>query len=67
MGSSVDLIFKIAGVGILVAVLNAILKQAGKEEQGHLVTLAGLAIVFMWVIQLLASLFDQVKSVFKLF
>ncbi|MCG9968513.1 stage III sporulation protein AC [Pelotomaculum terephthalicicum JT] len=67
MGSSIDLIFKIAGVGILVAVLNAILKHAGKEEQGHLVTLAGLAIVFMWVIQLLANLFDQVKSVFKLF
>jgi len=67
MGSNIDLIFKIAGVGILVAVLNSILKHAGKEEQGHLVTLAGLAIVFMWVIQLLANLFDQVKSVFKLF
>lgn len=67
MGNSVDLIFKIAGVGILVAVLNTILKHAGKEEQGQLVTLAGLAIVFIWVIQLLANLFDQVKSVFKLF
>ena len=67
MGSSIDLIFKIAGVGILVAVLNAILKHAGKEEQGHVVTLAGLAIVFMWVIQLLATLFEQVKSVFRLY
>ncbi|MDD3653714.1 MAG: stage III sporulation protein AC [Desulfotomaculaceae bacterium] len=67
MGNNIDLIFKIAGVGILVAVLNSILKAAGKEEQGHLVTLAGLAIVFIWVIQLLANLFDQVKSVFKLF
>lgn len=67
MGNSVDLIFKIAGVGILVAVLNTILKHAGKEEQGQLITLAGLAIVFIWVIQLLADLFDQVKSVFKLF
>ena len=67
MGSSIDLIFKIAGVGILVAVLNSILKHAGKEEQGHIVTLAGLAIVFIWVIQLLGSLFEQVKSVFKLF
>jgi stage III sporulation protein AC len=67
MGSSIDLIFKIAGVGILVSVLNAILKHAGKEEQGQLVTLAGLAIVFIWVIQLLANLFDQVKSVFRLF
>ena len=67
MVNSVDIIFKIAGVGILVAVLNSILKHAGKEEQGHIVTLAGLAIVFLWVIQLLALLFDQVKSVFKLF
>ena len=67
MGNSVDLIFKIAGVGILVAVLNSILKTAGKEEQGHIVTLAGLAIVFMWVIELLAKLFDQVKTVFRLF
>lgn len=67
MGSSIDLIFKIAGVGILVAVLSAILKHAGKEEQGHIVTLAGLAIVFMWVIQLLAALFEQVKSVFRLY
>lgn len=67
MGNSIDLIFKIAGVGILVAVLSAILKHAGKEEQGHIVTLAGLAIVFMWVIQLLATLFEQVKSVFRLY
>ncbi|OPX86578.1 MAG: Stage III sporulation protein AC/AD protein family protein [Pelotomaculum sp. PtaB.Bin104] len=65
--NSIDLIFKIAGVGILVAVLNSILKTAGKEEQAHLVTLAGLAIVFIWVVQVLANLFDQVKSVFKLF
>lgn len=67
MGNSIDIIFKIAGVGILVAVLNSILKHAGKEEQGHIVTLAGLAIVFIWVIQLLGNLFDQVKSVFRLF
>lgn len=67
MGANIDLIFKIAGVGILVAVLHSILKHAGKEEQGHIVTLAGLAIVFMWVVQLLANLFDQVKSVFRLF
>lgn len=67
MGSNIDLIFRIAGVGILVAVLHSILKNAGKEEQGQIVTLAGLAIVFMWVVELLANLFDQVKSVFRLF
>ena len=57
MGNSIDLIFRIAGVGILVSVLNSVLKHAGKEEQGQIVTLAGLAIVFIWVIQLLATLF----------
>jgi len=67
VGNNIDLIFKIAGVGILVAVLNSVLKHAGKEEQGHIVTLAGIAVVFFWVVQLLGSLFDQVKSVFKLF
>lgn len=67
MGNNIDLIFKIAGVGILVSVLYTILKHAGKEEQGQIITIAGIAIVFIWVIQLLGSLFDQVKSVFKLF
>ncbi len=67
MDSNIDLIFKIAGVGMLVAVLHTILKHAGKEEQGQIVTLAGIAIVFIWVIQLLGNLFDQVRSVFKLF
>lgn len=67
MDSNIDLIFRIAGVGILVAVLHTILKHAGKEEQGHIVTLAGIAVVFMWVIQLLGNLFEQVRSVFKLF
>ncbi|KUK81825.1 MAG: putative membrane protein [Pelotomaculum thermopropionicum] len=67
MDGNIDLIFKIAGVGILVAVLHTILKHAGKEEQGHIVTLAGIAIVFIWVIQLLGNLFDQLRTVFKLF
>lgn len=62
-----DLIFRIAGVGILVAVLNDILKQAGRQELAQLVTLAGVAVVFIWIIQLLASLFDQVRSVFQLY
>lgn len=62
-----DLIFRIAGVGILVAVLNDILKQAGRQELAQLVTLAGVAVVFFWIIQLLASLFDQVRSVFQLY
>lgn len=64
---NIDLIFKIAGVGILTAVLHALLKHAGKEDQAHLVTLAGVAIVLMWVVDLLGNLFDQVRTVFRLF
>ncbi|MGQ9497858.1 MAG: stage III sporulation protein AC [Desulfotomaculales bacterium] len=67
MSTNIDLIFKIAGVGILTAVLHTLLKHAGKEEQAQLATLAGVAIVLMWVIELLGHLFSQVKSVFKLF
>ncbi|RPF49241.1 stage III sporulation protein AC [Thermodesulfitimonas autotrophica] len=64
---NIDLIFKIAGVGILTAVLHAMLKQAGKEDLAHLATLAGVGIVLIWVVQLLGSLFNEVQSVFKLF
>ena len=64
---NIDLIFRIAGVGILAAVLHTVLRQAGKEELAHLVTLAGVALVLMWVVQLLAQLFDQVRSVFQLY
>ncbi len=68
MGSSVDLIFKIAGFGILIAVIHMVLENAGKKEQAQLVTLAGVAFVLIaWVIPLLADLFEQVKSVFRLF
>lgn len=62
-----DTIFRIAGVGILTAVISAVLKQAGKDEQAQLATLAGVAVVLMWVLQLLAELFDQVRSVFGLY
>ncbi|MBC7335433.1 MAG: stage III sporulation protein AC [Clostridia bacterium] len=64
---NVELIFRIAGVGILAAVLHTVLKQAGKEELAHLVSLAGVALVLMWVVQLLAQLFEQVRSVFHLY
>ncbi|HUW63722.1 MAG TPA: stage III sporulation protein AC [Spirochaetia bacterium] len=64
---NVDIIFKIAGIGILTAVLHLVLKNAGKEEQAQLATLAGVVVVLMWIIPLLAGLFDQVKSVFRLF
>ncbi|NLY73888.1 MAG: stage III sporulation protein AC [Firmicutes bacterium] len=62
----INLIFKIAGIGILVSVLNMVLKQAGKEEQAQMLTLAGVIIVLMMVIQLVQRLFTDVRSVFGL-
>lgn len=64
---NIDLIFKIAGVGILTGVLHTVLKGAGKEDQGQLVTLAGVSIVLFWVIQVIGELFDKVRSVFQLY
>lgn len=62
----VDLIFKIAGIGIIVAVLNLVLKRAEREEQAMLTTLAGLIVVLMMIISSISDLFDTVKSVFGL-
>jgi stage III sporulation protein AC len=64
---SLDLLFKIAGVGILISVFHTALKQAGKEDMAHLCTLAGFTIVLVWVVQLLGQLFTTVQSVFKLY
>ncbi|MFI3250770.1 MAG: stage III sporulation protein AC [Eubacteriales bacterium] len=62
----VDLIFKIAAIGILVAVLNQVLSRAGREEQAMLTTLAGLVVVLMMVVQEIAKLFELVKTLFDL-
>ncbi|MBP0975091.1 MAG: stage III sporulation protein AC [Oscillospiraceae bacterium] len=62
----IDLIFKVAGIGIIVAVLNLVLKRAEREEQAMLTTLAGLIVVLMLIISEIQSLFDTVKSVFGL-
>lgn len=62
----VDLIFKIAAIGILVAVLNQVLSRAGRDEQAMLTTLAGLVVVLMMVVQEIAALFDLVKTLFDL-
>ena len=61
----VDLIFKIAAVGILVAVLNLVLVRSGREEQAMMTTLAGLVVVLMMVAQKIAELFDLVKTLFE--
>ncbi|MBR5318581.1 MAG: stage III sporulation protein AC [Peptococcaceae bacterium] len=63
----IDIIFKIAGIGILTAVLHSVLKSMGKEDQAGLAALAGLAIVLFMVIELLAELFTYVRTVFLLY
>ena len=60
----VDLIFKIAAVGILVAVLNLVLARSGREEQAMMTTLAGLVVVLMMMVQEISDLFDLIKTLF---
>ena len=62
----VDLIFKIAAIGILVAVLNQLLVRSGREEQAMMTTLAGLVVVLMMLVRQISDLFDLVKSLFSL-
>ena len=62
----VDLIFKVAAIGILVSVLNQLLIRSGREEQAMMTTLAGLIVVLMMLIGEISNLFDTVKSVFDL-
>lgn len=62
----VDLIFKIAAIGILVSVLNQVLTRSGRDEQATMVTLAGLVVVLMIVVQQISELFDLIKTLFNL-
>lgn len=62
----VDLIFKIAAVGILVAVLNQLLVRSGREEQAMMTTLAGLVVVMMFLVQEISGLFQLIKTLFDL-
>ena len=61
----VDLVFKLAAVGILVSVLNQVLTRSGREEQATMTTLAGLVVVLMIIAQRIADLFDLVKTLFQ--
>ena len=63
---NVDLIFKIAAIGILVSVLNQVLTRSGRDEQATMTTLAGLVVVLVMVVQEISSLFDLVKNLFGL-
>lgn len=60
----IELIFKIAAVGIIVSILNQVLSRSGREEQATMTTLAGLVVVLMMVAQKIADLFDLVKHLF---
>ena len=63
---NIDVIFKIAAVGLIVAVLNQVLSRSGKEEYTMITTLAGLIAVLMIVLPYVSSLFDYIRSVFDL-
>lgn len=62
----VDMIFKIAAIGILVAVLNQLLVRSGREEQAMLTTLAGLIVVLSLIVSQISSLFSTIKQLFGL-
>ncbi|MBQ8834576.1 MAG: stage III sporulation protein AC [Oscillospiraceae bacterium] len=61
----IDLIFKIAAIGIIVSILNQVLARSGREEQATMTSLAGLVVVLMMLAQKIADLFDLVKNLFE--
>ncbi|GMQ64127.1 MULTISPECIES: stage III sporulation protein AC [Vallitalea] len=62
----ISIVFKIAAVGIVVAVLNQLLKKAGKDEQAMLTTLAGLVVVLYWIVEYISELFEKIQTLFQL-
>ncbi len=62
----VNLIFKIAAVGILVSVLGQVLKHSGREEQAFLTSLAGLILVLFWIVPYIYDLFESIRDLFSL-
>ena len=63
---SVNLIFKIAAVGIIVSVLSQVLEHSGREEHAFLISLAGLMVVLFWVVPYIYELFETIKNLFAL-
>lgn len=63
----VDVIFKIAAIGILTAIINQVLKMAGKEEIATIVTLAGVVIVLFSVVNMISELFTTVRTLFYIY
>ncbi|NLC10717.1 MAG: stage III sporulation protein AC [Firmicutes bacterium] len=66
-GLRIDVLFQIAGIGIFISVLNIVLKQAGKEEQAQMLTLVGVVIVLLLVLQLISDLFSSIRTIFNLY
>ena len=64
---NIDLLFKIAGIGIFISVLNIVLKQAEKQEQAQMLTLVGVVIVLLMVLQLINQLFIRIKTIINLY
>ncbi len=62
----VDFIFRVAAIGIIVTVLHQLLVRSGREEQAMLTSLAGLVVVLLMIVEVIAELFDTIKSVFGL-
>lgn len=62
----ITIIFKVALVGILVTILNQILKQSGRDEQAFIVSLAGLLLVLFWIIPYISQLFETIQDMFVL-
>ena len=63
---SVNLIFKIAAVGILVSVISQVLKHSGREEQAFLTSLAGLILILFWIVPYIYELFESIQRLFTL-
>ena len=66
MTMDIDLIFKIAAIGIIVSILNQVLSKSGREEQATMTSLTGLVVVLMMVASKISELFDLVKTLFGL-
>lgn len=66
MDSGIDLVFKIAAIGIIASVLHNLLNQAGKSELGIMTSLAGLMVALIMIVQKVSQLFETVKSLFEL-
>ena len=64
---AVDIIFKIAGIGLLTAIINVVLKKSDKDEIANFVTIAGLILVLILILDMLGGLFDTLKSLLNLY